>query len=102
MHGAGFLRRMRSILFPLTKRGFVGGFLLAFISTVKDLNLVVLLVTPRTMVLAALTFGYIDLGRRQFADAIGVLIVAMVLICTVIAQWITKTNPLQGFGGGTR
>ena len=102
VHGASFPRRIQRILFPLTKRGFMGGFILAFVSTVKDINLVILLVTPRTMVLAALTFGYIELGRRQFADAIGVVIIVIVLGCTLIAQWITKTNPLQGFGGGNQ
>ncbi len=102
VHGASFPRRIQRILFPLTKRGFMGGFILAFVSTVKDINLVILLVTPRTMVLAALTFGYIELARRQFADAIGVVIIVIVLGCTLIAQWITKTNPLQGFGGGNQ
>ncbi len=98
MHGASFGRRLRRILLPLTKRGYIGGFILTFVSTVKDLNLVILLVTPRTMLLAPLTIGYLDLGLRQFADAIGVIIVVMVITCTLIAQWITKTNPLQGFG----
>jgi len=100
VHGASFPRRITRIMFPLTKRGFMGGFILSFVSTVKDINLVILLVTPQTMVLAALTFGYIELGRRQFADAIGVVIIVLVLGCTLIAQWLTKTNPLQGFGGG--
>lgn len=98
VHGAGFVRRFRKILFPLTKRGYIGGFILAFVSSVKDLNLVILLVTPRSMVLSALTLGYIEQGRRQFADAIGVVIVIMVLVCVFLAQVITKTNPLKGFG----
>ncbi len=98
MHGAGFWTRIRRIMFPLSKKGFLTGFILSFISTIKDLSLVILLVTPQTMVLTALTFGYIEMGRRQFADAIGVVIVILVLGCTFLAQWITKTNPLQGFG----
>ena len=102
VHGAGFTRRIGRIMLPLTKRGFMGGFLLTFVSTVKDINLVILLVTPRTMVLAALTFGYIEMGRRQFADAIGVVIIIIVLTFTLIAQWVTKTNPLQGFAGGNQ
>lgn len=102
VHGAGFFTRLRRILLPLSKRGFLAGFILSFVSTVKDLSLVVLLVTPQTMVLTVLTFGYVELGRRQFADAIGVVIVVLVLSCTWFAQWATKTNPLEGFGGGSR
>lgn len=99
IHGAGFWTRFRTVLFPLAKRGFLTGFILSFVATVKDLSIVVLLATPKTMMLSALTFGYVDLGQRQFADAIGVVIVSIVLLMTLLAQWITKTNPLQGFGG---
>jgi len=99
VHGANLFTRLRRILLPLTRRGFLAGFILSFVSTVKDLSLVVLLVTPQTMVLTVLTFGYVELGRRQFADAIGVVIVVIVLGCTWLAQWLTKTNPLSGFGG---
>jgi iron(III) transport system permease protein len=99
IHGAGFWTRFWSVLFPLAKRGFLTGFILSFVATVKDLSIVVLLATPKTMMLSALTFGYVDLGQRQFADAIGVVIVSIVLIMTFLVQWITKTNPLQGFGG---
>ncbi|MCA1753162.1 MAG: iron ABC transporter permease [Spirochaeta sp.] len=95
LHGARFGRRLRRILLPLTKRGFVGGFILTFVSTVKDLNLVILLVTPRTMLLAPLTIGYLELGQRQFADAIGVVLVLMVIVSTVIAQKLTGTNPIR-------
>jgi iron(III) transport system permease protein len=68
---------------------------------IKDLSLVVLLVTPRTMLLPVLTLGYTELGRRQFADAIAVVIVIVVLGGTWLAKLITRTDPLQGFGGGT-
>jgi len=102
MHGAGFWTRFRRVLFPLAKRGFLTGFILSFVATVKDLSIVVLLATPQTMMLSALTFGYVDLGQRQFADAIGVVIVSIVLLMTFLAQWITKTNPLQGFGGDAK
>ncbi len=99
LHGAGFTTRLSRILFPLSKRGFLTGFILSFVSIVKDLSLVILLVTPQTMLLTPLTFGYVDLGQRQFADAIGVIIVVIVLGCTFSVQWLTKTNPLSGFGG---
>lgn len=98
VHGAGFFTRLRRIILPLTRRGFTTGFILSFISTVKDISLVILLVTPQTMVLTALTFGYVELGRRQFADAIGVLIIAMVLVCTWAAYRLTDANPLKSIG----
>jgi iron(III) transport system permease protein len=101
LHGAGFLSRLRWILLPLSSRGFLAGFVLSFIAMIKDLSLVVLLVTPRTMLLPVLTLGYTELGRRQFADAIAVVIVIVVLGGTWLAKLITRTDPIQGFGGGT-
>lgn len=98
LHGANLWTRLRRILLPLSKKGFLAGFVLSFISTIKDLSLVILLVTPSTNVLTALTFGYIELGRRQFADAISVVIIVMVLGATWAVQWLTKTDPLKGFG----
>ncbi len=96
--GAGVIRRMRSILFPLVKGGLLAGFILSFVSTIKDLSLVVLLITPRTVVLPVITMGYAELGYRQLADAISVLIIVIVLSGTWLAQWLTKTDPLSGFG----
>jgi iron(III) transport system permease protein len=97
--GAGVVRRMRSILFPLVKGGLLAGFILSFVSTIKDLSLVVLLITPRTVVLPVVTMGFAELGYRQLADAISVLIIVIVLGGTWLAQWLTKTDPLTGFGG---
>jgi len=98
LKGAGVVRRMRSILFPLVKGGLLAGFILSFVSTIKDLSLVVLLITPRTVVLPVITMGFAELGYRQLADAISVLIIVIVLGGTFLAQWLTKTDPLTGFG----
>lgn len=98
LKGAGLVRRMRSILFPLVKGGLLAGFILSFVSTIKDLSLVVLLITPTTVVLPVVTMGFAELGYRQLADAISVLIIVIVLAGTFLAQWITKTDPLAGFG----
>lgn len=85
LHGAGFGRRFVKVLFPLSKNGFLAGFILSFISTIKDLSLVVLLVTPTTMVLPVMTLNYVDIGRRQFADAVAIIIVIIVLSGSAIA-----------------
>jgi iron(III) transport system permease protein len=100
VHGATFGTRLRRIILPLTRKGFLAGFILSFVNTVKDLSLVIMLVSPQTMVLTALTFGYIEIGRRQFADALALVILVMALGATWLAQWLTKTDPLEGFGGG--
>ena len=66
--GAGFLTRFQKILIPLTKRGFMSGFLLIFISAMKELDLIVLLTTPATNTLSSLTYTYQELGYDQFLE----------------------------------
>ena len=98
VHGAGFVSRFRLILFPLTRRGFLAGFILSFIATIKDLSLVVLLVTPKTMLLPVMTLQYSELGRPQFANAVAVMIAFVVLFGTWLAKRISRADPTEGFG----
>jgi iron(III) transport system permease protein len=99
VHGAGLVARFRHILLPLTKHGFLAGFILSFVSTVKDLSLVILLVTPQTTVLTVLAYNYLDLGRPQFAYAVSLIVIAVVLVGTWLVQRVTKSDPFRGLGG---
>lgn len=44
--GASFWKRMSSIIVPLAKNGFISGFMLTFISIAKELDLVIIMMTP--------------------------------------------------------
>lgn len=101
VHGAGVFLRFKKILFPLTRKGFLAGFILTFVSTVKDLDLVALLVVPRTTVLTVLSYGYMDIGRPQFAYAIGIIIITIVLSGTWLVRKLTNADPFRGIGGGS-
>ncbi len=76
--GANLWQRFRRIIFPLTSSGFVSGFLLTFITTMRELSLIILLVTPSTMVLATQTMRYKENGDDQLAN--GVIIILIVLV----------------------
>lgn len=77
--GASWWRRVRRILFPLTRGGFAAGLLLTYISTLRELSLVILLVTPGTQLLTTSTFRYAEEGFQQFGNAIVIVTVALVL-----------------------
>ena len=78
--GANLWRRFRSIIFPLTSSGFVSGFLLTFITTMRELSLIILLVTPSTMVLATQTMRYKENGDDQLANAVIIILIVLVTI----------------------
>jgi iron(III) transport system permease protein len=86
MAGAGFVRRVRSILFPLTARAMIAGAVLVFVKMVRDISLVILLVTPATPLLSVVTFRYASEGFAQFANAITVLIAAIAILATLVAR----------------
>jgi iron(III) transport system permease protein len=79
MAGATWLQRFRRIILPLTLAGSLSGFILAFISTMRELSLIILLITPETRTLTTMTFRYVEQGYSQFADAIILLIVVLVV-----------------------
>ncbi|WP_157983882.1 ABC transporter permease [Nesterenkonia muleiensis] len=84
--GAGTGRRITRILLPLSARGVTGGAMLVFVTTVRDLSLVVLLVTPATPLLAVETFRYAEEGFTQHANAITLIIAAVSVTATLLAR----------------
>ena len=78
--GANAWQRFRSIIFPLTSSGFVSGFLLTFITTMRELSLIILLVTPATQLLAAQTMFYIENGDEQMANIVILILITITLI----------------------
>lgn len=84
--GAGTGRRIGRILLPLSARGVTGGAMLVFVTMVRDLSLVVLLVTPATPLLAVQTFRYASEGFTQHANAITLVIAAVSVAATLLAR----------------
>jgi len=97
--GAPWLRRFRSILFPLTRSGFVAGSLIVLITTMRELSLYILLVTPSNRVLTAMTYRYIEVGYEQFSNAMTVLLTVVVMALTFIIQAWQRTDLAEGLGG---
>ncbi len=86
INGANFWQRMGKIVMPLAKNGFVSGFMLTFISIAKELDLIVIMMTPETRTMSFLAFTYSQEGYNQMADAISVCTLFFILICYIIAN----------------
>src|SRR5512137_340848 len=78
--GANAWQCFRHIIFPLTSSGFVSGFLLTFITTMRELSLIILLVTPATQLLASQTMQYTENGDAQEANAVIIILIALVAL----------------------
>ncbi len=97
--GASPWRRFWRIIFPLTSTGFVSGFLLNFISTMRELSLFILLVTPTTALLSSMTMRYIENGSEQQADAVILILIFLVLIGNFIISRFRGGSLQKGLGG---
>jgi iron(III) transport system permease protein len=78
--GAGWLKRFKQIIWPLTKTGFSSGFILVFTTVARDLTLFILLVTAKTQVLTTLIFETAELGVRQLSYALMTTLITITLI----------------------
>ena len=61
--GAHFLTRFRKIVFPLSKNGFMSGFMLIFMAIMKELDLLVILISPTTQTMPYMAYSYMSGGR---------------------------------------
>ena len=86
INGASFWQRMRRIVLPLAKNGFVSGFMLTFISIAKELDLIIIMMDKKTQTMSYLAFTYSQEGYNQMADAISVCVLAFILLCYIIAN----------------
>ncbi|MFB2586185.1 ABC transporter permease [Herbiconiux liukaitaii] len=84
--GAGTARRIGRIVLPLASRGVASGGILVFVTMVRDLSLVVLLVTPATPLLSVMTYRYASEGFTQSANAITLVIVIVSVAATLLAR----------------
>lgn len=96
--GANPWQRFARIIFPLTSTGFVSGFLLTFITTMRELSLIILLVTPTTAVLASMTMRYIENGNEQQANAVIIVLIVLVLIGNFIIGRFRGGSLKKGLG----
>jgi iron(III) transport system permease protein len=95
VHGASFFTIMSKILMPLIRNGLFAGFVLVFIGVTKDLSLAAMLASARTEVLSVVALSYTELGIDQVANAIALIITAIVLVGVWASKKITKSDPMR-------
>ena len=76
--GAGFVTRMRRIILPLSKGGFLSGFLLIFINVMKELDLIIILVTPQLKTLPYMAYSYLTGGTEQYSNVVALIMFVVV------------------------
>lgn len=99
IYGVSWWKRMTKIIFPIQKSSFLSGYLLPFISGMRELSLFILLVTPSSSILTTMLFQYNEKGWDQFANAVILIIVVVVLVSNFVINKITGASIDKGIGG---
>lgn len=99
IQGIRWVKRMLKIIIPIQKSSFLSGYLLPFISSMRELSLFILLVTPSTRILTTMLFQYNEKGWSQYANAINLLIVLFVVFSNILVNKITGASIDKGIGG---
>jgi iron(III) transport system permease protein len=97
--GVPWWKRMTRIIFPIQRSSFLSGYLLPFISCMRELALFVLLIVPATRILTTMLFQYNEKGWNQYANAINLMIVLIVLIFNSAINKLTGASIDKGIGG---
>ena len=77
--GAGRLRSLATVTFPLLRTGMLSAWLLVFIPALRELSCAIFLFTPRTAVMSTVIFDFSDAGNFEAVATMGILIMAITL-----------------------
>lgn len=97
--GLPWWKRMTQILIPIQKSSIVSGYLLPFTSCMRELDLFVLLYTPSSILLTTILFQYNSKGFDQYANAITLMTIVLVILMNAIVNKLTGASIEKGVGG---
>ncbi len=97
MSGARFITRMGRIILPLSKNGFMSGLMLIFMAVMKELDLLVILISPKTQTLPYMAYSYTSGGMDQYSNVVATLMFLIVFLIYWIANKFFNADISQGF-----
>lgn len=88
--GAGWGMRFRRIVMPLASSGVLSGMMVSFVGVMRELSLIILLITPSTRVLMTVGFGYVEEGLIQLSNALVLIVAVLTILGELILWWMGK------------
>jgi len=88
--GASWSMRFRRIVMPLASSGLTSGMMVSFVGVMRELSLIILLITPSTRVLMTAGFGYAEEGLTQLSNALVLIVAVLTILGELILWWIGK------------
>jgi len=96
VQGIGWFRRMFKIIVPLSMSGLVAGMLLTFITAMRELSLIILLLSPGNMVLTGVIFSYQEQDMAQHSGAVTLMLVLIIIVVSVLVRILSSRTGVLG------
>jgi iron(III) transport system permease protein len=98
MTGCPWWKRMTHVLLPIQKSSIISGYLLPFVSAVREFTLFLLITSPFTLITNVLQF-YDIYALTQITNGINLLIVLVVIGVNLLVSELTGASIDKGIGG---
>ena len=92
-------KRMLNIIIPIQKTSIISGYLLPFITCVRELTLFMLLCSQTKIITTMLDY-FDEMGLYAFSSGINLMLIVFILICNTVINKLTGASIDSGIGGG--
>jgi iron(III) transport system permease protein len=92
-------KRMFRIVIPIQKSSFISGYMLPFITCMRELTLFMML-APQGKIVTTLLDYFDEMNLPAFSSAINLILIIFILFCNWLLGKLTGASIDQGIGGG--
>jgi len=92
-------KRMLNIIIPIQKTSIISGYLLPFITCVRELTLFMLLCSQTKIITTMLDY-FDEMGLYAFSSGINLILIVFILVCNTVINKLTGASIDSGIGGG--
>ena len=93
-----WIKRMTRIIIPIQKSSIISGYMLPFMTCLRELSLFMLLCTQGFIL--STTLDYFDeMGLYAFSSGINLILIVTILVCNTIVNKVTGASLDKGIGG---
>lgn len=98
IQGIPWYKRMFKIVLPIQKTAIMSGYLLPFITAMRELTLFMMLV-PQAMIITTLLDYYDEMGLYAISSGINLILIIFILVFNKLINTLTGASLDEGIGG---
>lgn len=98
IHNIPWIQRMTRIIIPLQKSAILSGYLLPFMTAIRELTLFMLLCSQSKLLTLLLDY-FDEMGLYAFSAGINLILILFIILCNLLMNKLTGASLDKGIGG---